>query len=237
MKNAIPCTLAIAVCVALLGCAGEERRFTGFLGDYSILKPHPAVDGGLVYWNRVADPEHLRAVLVEPVEIQFADPSEEQRTKPEEVASFRTSVNDDLIAALSKHLVIATEPGPDVLRCRLQVANLRLTRSLDEPPHPWPSRDYSLGTANIEADARDLMSGELATAFVGPRGSVQWRRIFFLESSPDRWEEAKTAVRSQIIAWADQTLQRVTEPTKDAAGVPASHPIQWSAAHHQGSPK
>lgn len=231
MKHEIACTVVIGVCVALLGCAGEERRMTGFLSDYSILKPHPTVDGGLVYWNRVTDPEHLRAVLVEPVEVHFANRNDERRAKPEEVAAFRTFVRDELTAALGKHLAITTEPGPNVLCCRLQVANLRLTRSIDQAQPPWSPREFALGTASIETDARDSISGEVVAAYVSPRGSAERVRTFFLASPPDRWEAAKTAVRSHIFTWTDHAFPRVvTDSEIDNDGVTTarvSHAIQW----------
>jgi hypothetical protein len=78
-----------------------------------ILKPHPSIEGGLIYRNRGIDPEHLRAVPVESVEVQFAERDEEDLAKPGEVAVFRTFGTDELLTAIGKYAVIATEQGSD----------------------------------------------------------------------------------------------------------------------------
>jgi hypothetical protein len=231
MKNGIVCTASLGVCFAMLGCAGESRRITGFLGDCSILKPHPSVDGGLVGWNRATDCEHLRPALVGPVEVHFLDYDETIRANPEEVAASHGIVVDELITAIGKHVAIATEPGPNVPRCRFQAANLQLTRSTDAARPPWSPQDFALGTANTEADARDSISGELVAAYVSPQGRAERVRTFFLTSPPDRWEAAKTAVRSHVFTWTDHAFPRVVPESELANdGVTTarvSHAIQW----------
>jgi hypothetical protein len=203
MKNRMLCIALCGVCLALLGCASEQRRFTGFLGDYSMLKPHPTIQDALVYWNPDIDPKQYKAVLVEPVEVRFRGRSEENRARPEDVAAFRRFVTDELTTAISKHAAIATEPGPNVLRCRLQVADLQFTQMIDGPRLNWHP-DYALGSANIETDAHDSISGELVVAYVGPCGSVEiYAPPGLLARPPDHWEAAKTAIHNRIVTWTD----------------------------------
>jgi len=212
MKTRIVCIASCGVCVAVLGCASEQRRFTGFLRDYSALKPHPTIQGALVHWNQNIDPKKYKAVLLEPVDVPFMTPSEESRAKPEDVAALRRFITDELATAISKHAAIATKPGPNVLRCRLQVANLPSTQTIDEPPHPWPPREFVTGTADIETEARDSISGELVVAYVSPRGSVQvdWAPLW--AGPRDRWEAAKEVLRKRIVSWTDHAARHfVTE--------------------------
>lgn len=209
MKIRIAIIVSCGVCFALLGCAGEQRRFSGFLRDYSVLKPHPATPGALVYWNPNIDSTEYKAVLVEPVDIHFRNRYEQNRAKPEEVAAFRRFVNDELTAAISKHATIVAAPGPNVLRYRLQVSNLQLTRSLDEPHAPFSPQYFVLGTASIEADVRDSISGELVAAYVGPRGSAKQQSTFLLSNAPDRWEAAKTVVRNRVMTIGELYSHRV----------------------------
>jgi hypothetical protein len=133
--------------------------------------------------------------------------SEESRAKPEDVAAFRRFVTDELTKAIGKHATIATEPGANVLRCRLQVANLTFTRSTGAPPYPWLPPDLVLGSANIETDARDSISGELVVAYVSPRGSVEIYTPPLLAGPPDRWEAAKAGIRNRIVTWTDQAAR------------------------------
>lgn len=96
MKNRMACAVSCGVCLALLGCISEQRRSAGFPRDHVVLKPHPPTESGLVCWNHGIDPEHLRAALVESVEVHFVDRPEETPTEPDYVAAFRWYVNDEL---------------------------------------------------------------------------------------------------------------------------------------------
>jgi hypothetical protein len=199
MNNRMIYLLSFGACFALFGCASEQPRVTGFLSDYSILKPHPTIQGALVYRNPDIDFQEYTAILVEPVELHFMDQNEKNRAKPEELAAFRRFVHGELTAAISKHSAIVTEPGPNVLRYRLQVSNLRLTQLISDPYPVWSTRDYALGTAYIETAAHDSVSGELVLAYVSPRGSVERVTTFMLAKAPDHWEAAKIVVRNHIV--------------------------------------
>ncbi len=207
MKSRLVCIGTCGACFALLGCASEQQRFTGFLDDYSILEPHPTIQDALVCWNPRIDPKQYKAVLVEPVEVQFMRQGEGSRAKPEDVVAFRKFVTDELTNAISKHAAIVTQPGPNVLRLRLQVANLQFTRSIGKPCYPWSPPDHVLGSANIETEARDSISGELVVAFVGPRG----KGIIFtppvMAAPLDTWEAAKSDLRDRIATWTDHAAQ------------------------------
>lgn len=207
MKKKMVYLATCGVGVILLGCASEQRRFTGFLRDYSVLKPHPTIQDALVYWNPDCDPRQYEAVLVEPVEIHFMRPSEESRAKAEDVTALREYVTEELTAAISNHAPIATEPGLNVLRCRLQVANVQLTREAGDPQYPWLPPDYALASANIETEARDSISGELVVAYVGPRGGVEIRSSPLLAGPPDLWEPARAGIRHRIVTWTDHAAR------------------------------
>lgn len=218
MKSRITYIASISVCFTLAGCSAEPRRFTGFLRDYSLLKPHPTIPDALVYWNPAIDPKQYKTVLVEPVDVHFMRRGEDNRAKPEDVAAFRKYVTDELTTAISKHAAIATEPGPNVLRCRLQVANMQFTRSLGEPQYGWLPTDYVLGSANIETEARDSISGELVVAYVGPQNSVEIYTPPLLARSPDRWEAAKAVIRNRIVLWTDQAARYFVSSAQNHRG-------------------
>jgi hypothetical protein len=197
MRTAVAVIVSGGVCLALVGCASEQPQCTGVMSDYSARKPHTAIPGALIYWNPAVDLRQYRAVLVAPVTVHFMNRNDHSRATPEDIAAFRRLVRDELTAAISKHMAIVTEPGPDVLCWRLRV-NLRLTGSTDTPPPPWPSREYALGTADIDADAHDSISGELVAAYVSPRSSVESYTAFFLTSAPDPWEAARAVACTRI---------------------------------------
>jgi len=225
MKSRLMQIVLCGVVFTCVGCASEQRRFTGFLSDYSILKPHPTIQGALVYWNPGIDPKQYKAVIVEPVEVDLMNRGEENAARPKDVAAFRRFVTDELTQAISRHAAIATEPGPHVLRCRLQVANLQLTQSTNEPLHSWPRREYVLGTANIETDARDSISGDLVVAYVGARGSVELKWVSWWDSPADSWEAAKTDIRNRIVTWTDDAARHFV-PELNGYHTAAGSPVQ-----------
>jgi hypothetical protein len=210
MKNIMAFIASCGACLALVGCASEQPRFTGFLSDYSVLTPHPTIPGALVYRNPNIDPKEYEAVLIDPVEVRCMNGNGDNRAAPEDIAAFRRFVREELTAAIGKHTAIVTEPGPRVLRCRLQVT-LRPTGSIDTPLRPWLPREYALGTANIEADAHDPISGELVAAYVSPRDGAEWYTTFFLTSSPDPWEAARAVARTRIATIGDLYSDRAID--------------------------
>ncbi|MCB9865497.1 MAG: DUF3313 domain-containing protein [Phycisphaerales bacterium] len=205
MASVVSC----GVCLALLGCAGEQRRFTGFLRDYSVLRSDPAVRDALVYWNPHINPKRYNAVIVEPVDVHFMNQRDEDAVRAEDLASFRKALTDALIAAIGRHATIATEPGPNVLRCRLRVANLHFTRRAREPRYSWRPPDSALGSANIETSAHDSVSGELVVAYVSPPGSIAISSPPLVGGSPDRWKLAQKAVGNHVVTIGDSYGRQV----------------------------
>ena len=208
--------------LALIGCASEQRRFTGFLSDYANLKPHATIQDALVYWNAEIDLSKYTAMLFDPVEIHFSRARDEGRAKPENLAVFRSFIAREMTKALSKHWAIATEPGPNVFRVRLQVANVLLSRPISHQDDRLSLKhlEYVLGTANIESDAHDSMTEELIVAYVGPRITPERYTLPLLHPAPDRWEAAKAAIRARIGVWVDQAAYRAGRTDRGAGRAP-----------------
>lgn len=207
MRNSMIALLWWGVGFGVSRCVTEHQRFTGFLHDYSILKPHPSIPGGLVYWNPKIDPRRYKSVIVEPVDIDFKNRNGGSPSRSNEVTALRRFVTDELTKAVSKHAGIVADPGEHVLRLRLQVANLQYSRPIGEPAYGWLPRDYVLGSANIETAAYDSTSNELVVAYVSPRDSVQICTPSLLEGAPNRWATARNIIRSRIVVWTDNAAR------------------------------
>ena len=112
-------TLAVLV-VILLGCGvtrqARDVRQSGFLGDYSMLKP--GTDGGalMAYQNPEADIKSYDKILLEPVTIWMGTDSEMKDLAKED----RQRVADELFsllhARLSKDYQIVQAPAPGTMR-------------------------------------------------------------------------------------------------------------------------
>jgi hypothetical protein len=112
-------SIAVLV-VALLACGvtrqARDVTQSGFLGDYSMLKPGP--DGGarLVYQNPSADIKSYTKILLMPVTIWTGEGSAMNDLSPED----RKMVADRLFTVLQERLAkdytLVQQPGPDTMR-------------------------------------------------------------------------------------------------------------------------
>ena len=87
----------------------------------------------------------------------------------------------------------------------IQAANLILTRPVGQPELPDYRQEYVVGSANIETEAFDSVSGELVLGFVGPGIRTE---LIETHKAIDPWEAARAAVKSRMVFWFDQTYPR-----------------------------
>lgn len=139
--------------VALAACSGTVGvEPSGFLGDYSQLKPGHGDQAQLVYINPEADFSPYKRVLVEPVIVwertAGLDASEEEFV----------SLANDLGSALRKQLELEFElvesPGPGTLRIRTAITHVRESG------------------ASIEMEILDAESGQRLIAVADARGEA-----------------------------------------------------------------
>ncbi len=151
MSTQIPALLgSLAALAACAETAGVEP--SGFLGDYSQLKPGRGDQAQLVYINPEADFSPYERVLVEPVMVwertAGSDASEEELG----------SLADDLGSALRKELELEFDlvesPGAGTLRIRTAIT------------HVWESG------ASIEIEILDAESGQRLVAVADARGEA-----------------------------------------------------------------
>ena len=195
-----------------LGCAAANRpAFTGFLNDYSDLKPYAPRPGAFEYWAPDVERTEYTSFLLDAIEVHFAPDNDAVAPAAGRVTAFIRFVEDELKTAISRHRPIAHQPAADVARLRLQISNTRLLKQLPPAPSYTHLPRYRLGSANIEAELVDSVSGETIVAWVGPRRSAGEAESF---SRPDDW----TAVKSQTAAGIHNVVDRVFVKLKDSWG-------------------
>jgi len=111
-------TVVILV-AALFGCVTRQSRDmkqSGFLGDYSMMKPGP--DGGalLAYQNPDADIKSYDKILLEPVQIWMGTDSQMKDLAKEDRQKVADKLFSLLHARLSKDYQMVQTPGPGTLR-------------------------------------------------------------------------------------------------------------------------
>lgn len=130
----------IALTVALMaGCAGNGAsqgsstggsapKFSGFLTDYSKLKPVEGIDGTLRYIDTSANLRPYTKVMIDPVQI-FTNPNPEYHgLQPDALKRMTDAFQSAFVGALVGGYQVVNKPGPDVIRIRLAITGVQPTR-------------------------------------------------------------------------------------------------------------
>ncbi len=203
-----------------LGCATSRRpQFTGFLGDYTQFKPYAPLPGAFEYWTPDAGQTKYLSILLDPIEVHFAPEKDTNPPNAEGVTAFKRFVEDELKAAISRHHPIANQPASNVARLRLQISNIRLLKQLPPTPSYTHLPRYRLGSANIEAELADSVSGKTIVAWVGPRRSAGEAESV---TRPEDWAAVKSKAAASIHNVVDRVFAKLRENQKRFDGSESS---------------
>lgn len=215
--KAIAGSAALALCAGMAVAAGAAQEPSGFLGDYSELKPREGDGSMLVYRKAEGALAAYDAFIVDPVLVWFHPEAKGRGVDPDDLKALADTFRTEVVEELEGHgYTVTSEPGPGVLRVRVAITDV-------DPAGPvanvaakaggvalgvplLPSLD--IGSAAIEAEMLDSTSGErLAAVMDAKRG----RRFFAFKRSVERWGDARAAFRAWAREWRellDEVKQR-----------------------------
>jgi hypothetical protein len=122
--------------ILVVGCATTDSAKTGepvvkarFLGDYySKLEPGPEGGAKLRWLKPGVEFAKYNKLMLDSVIFFFSDDSDYQGIDPQELKEIGDIANKQLVTALKDRYPIVAEPGPDVLRIRFAVTELKQSR-------------------------------------------------------------------------------------------------------------
>jgi hypothetical protein len=173
-----------------------NSKFSGFLGDYSQLKPAPDREGVLLFIDRSADYRPYTKVRFDPVQIYLTPNPDYPEVPHHELTRMSDSLMSSFKHALEPAYQIVTQPGPDVLRVRTAITGLQPVKP------PAGVVDYLPVKAifNVGRDA----------AGAGPRVAEMSVEIEVLDPSGKRVAAAtatrkgeQTLAQGNLITWHD----------------------------------
>lgn len=187
---------------------------SGFLGDYSILRPGKDGEATLVYRKYENDHARWRSytqILLEPVQIWKGKNTELNKDDAEYLAKIAWSRLDE---ELRKDYTMASGPGDGVLRIQVAVTEAGAampvldlittlypgTRLVSEGKRWAAGTESFVGTVSVEAKVTDSQSGEVLGAAVDRRGGGKYVTKGF-----QRW----TDVEEAFTYWAKQIRWRL----------------------------
>lgn len=121
---------AIIVTLALLGGCSSQPTTTqsGFLGDYSQLKPAPDREGVMLYVDRNTDFKPYTKLMFDPVQVLVTQPKDQPPVPPDVVQRIGAQMQQSLQRALAPEYQVVSQPGPDVLRVRSAITGLEAAK-------------------------------------------------------------------------------------------------------------
>jgi hypothetical protein len=124
---------AIVATMALLAACKStpEQTQTGFLADYSQLKPAPDREGVMIYVKQDFDFRPYNKLMLDPVQVLVTPKPDEPPVPPEVLQRIGQQFQQSLTQNLAPEYQIVSQPGPDVLRVRAAITGL-------EPAKPPP---------------------------------------------------------------------------------------------------
>jgi hypothetical protein len=186
-------------------CSTPGFEGSGFLEDYSKLSRD---ESGL--WRYRLRPGQLAAydrILMDPIEVLVHEASVGPEVSREELDLLAEKFLQELVQACEEQYPFVPEPGPGVLRLRVAITDvLPIPRLLSDPE--WEARNLAagrLGSASIEAEFRDSVSGELLGAVAATRSSRGYMGLVPGEIS--RFGKALGAFRT----WAERLRSALDE--------------------------
>jgi hypothetical protein len=186
--KAAACCLAVLLLVMAIGCSrpsqptGESKpmvrkipagqEFSGFLKDYSALKPSPKVEDALTYVSSDAL-KNLRsyfAIVVDPIEIYVATDVDEAKVSEVSRKALANYFEHALKIAVSDAFPVVEAPGPLTLRLRAALVGVDVGGAVpagDLPPDVGPlDRVLNIGKLRVEMELVDSQTGERIAAMV-----------------------------------------------------------------------
>jgi hypothetical protein len=146
--------------------AGKE--FSGFLSDYSKLKPNPEFENTVSYVRD--DPQKnihkYVAIIVEPVQL-YVSTNADPKSMPENGRAslteyFQTAVKN----AVNDAFPVVTEKGPLVLRLRTALIGVDVGPAGDKSGEAPLDRPINIGKVGVEMELVDSETGEQIAAAV-----------------------------------------------------------------------
>jgi len=185
--------------------AGKE--FSGFLKDYSNLKPNPNLDGtALTFVSNDAQKNLHRyiAVIVDPVQVYLASDVDESKLPDKARGVGARYFHKALEGAVSSAFPIVSQPGPLVLRLRSAIVGVDVGGEVPAADKAAAAdnaldRTVNIGKVAVEMELVDSQTGEQIASMVDRETLGSGAEIGAVNFSR---EEKWAAAREAFDGWA-----------------------------------
>jgi hypothetical protein len=212
--------LLVATIVLAAACAARRAQppadVSGFLDDYSSLRPAAPGDVALLYRNPDARWTSYDKVLLEPVTLWRSGHKSLDPVPEADLLRLIDGLEHAVRRRLGQGFTLVDEPGPGVMRIRLAITEARATDPVLDVMRGRASGEAKAGSgpvdretrrfieaAHIEGEIRDAQTNQLLAA------GVDWRRREGARPI-DTWAD----IDRGLDAWAERVCGRLEARTE-----------------------
>jgi hypothetical protein len=184
-KNRIECFAAILMIVLVFGCSKPQTtaegalppvkkipsgaQFSGFLKDYSALKPNPNMEGEMLTYVSTDAKKNLRsyfAIVVDPIEVYIATDADEKMVNDDRRKALTNYFQHALAMAVSDAFPMVDKPGPLTLRLRVALVGVDVGGQLAGADAKPQDHALNIGKLGVEMELVDSETGDRIAAAV-----------------------------------------------------------------------
>ena len=189
--------------------AGQE--FSGFLKDYSALKPNPNLEGNALTYVSTDAQKNLRgyfAIVVDPIEVYIATDADASKVPEASRKALTNYFQHALTKAVSDAFPVVDAAGPLTLRLRAALVGVDVGGAVaagDAPADAQPlERALNIGKMGVEMELVDSQTGERIAAAVDRTnlgagaevGAVNFSRLEKFAAAREAFDEWASRVRA-----------------------------------------
>jgi hypothetical protein len=207
------------------GCAKKEQiKYSGFMENYPTFQPGP--EGGVkhVYFKEGVDFGAYNKVMLDHVVFYFADDSKYKGIKADVLKDLADEFHKAAAEALEGAYPLVNEPGPDVIRIRVAITELKqgrpgLTLTTTVMPGGFGVKALKkvatgthsfAGHTSVEAEMLDSVSGERIAAIMDGGEELEKLKLNLsqVKQGMTKWGDVKRVFAfwgERLKTWLDKT--------------------------------
>jgi hypothetical protein len=173
----------------LSGAVQAKKEYSGFLVDYSQLKPGPQGGIAKVYKKEGVNFSKYSKIMMDHVVFFFKDDAQEKGIDPIEMAELSHKFHKEARAALGSAYPFVEEPGPNVMRVRVAITDLELPkRTPGMLKSIMTGKGPGLGEISMEFEFLDSENNERIAAGVDHRTGTRLESMRRFSTAEDAFK-------------------------------------------------
>ena len=156
----------LLVSFTLLGCAAggmQKVETSGFLKDYSILKPGGEDRAALVYMKPGVDFKPYNKVMFDRIFVFLTPEAEKRAVDPAMLKELTDYYQNALLEAMKSGYQIVDKPGPGVLRIQVAITDVKASNPVSNTMSTIVPVGIAVAGATKATSGDNLGTGEAAT--------------------------------------------------------------------------